>query len=244
MGSGYYDIHSHILHGLDDGPGTMEASLELVKAYIKDGTSGVIATPHFPVGNNVEAFLGKRDEAIETLRKAIKEKGLKLDIKPGAEVMMKPREKNGSAYAEIENNVEKLCMGDSNLILVEYQAGPEPVWFEESLYWLQRMGIQPILAHAERYGWLKNRKKLSKLIDKGIYIQINSGSLKGLFTPFRAFASALLRSDSVHFIATDAHDTKARRPNMTRIDNGQIYWHLENSRALYNHKGEHIFYVS
>lgn len=241
---GYYDIHSHILPGIDDGPATLSQSLELAAAYVADGATGIIATPHYAMGSGITEFLRRRQEAMDSLLRGLRDKGINLSLKLGAEVSMMPKEKGSAPYREIEESAQSLCLGDTNLMLVEYPAGPEPVWFEESIYRLQKVNVQPVLAHAERYGWLKAKKRLAKLVDKGAYVQVNAGSLKGMFTPYREFARQLLGSDYVHFIATDSHDVKRRRPQMSSVSKGQIYWHLDNSKALFNHKGEHVFYVS
>lgn len=241
---GYYDIHSHILPGIDDGPAALPQALELAAAYVADGAAGLVATPHYVMGMGIAEFLRRRQEALDSLMRGLREKGIDLSIKLGAEVSMIPKEKGSSSYREIEENAQSLCLGDTNLMLVEYPAGPEPVWFEESIYRLQKMNVQPVLAHAERYGWLKNKKRLAKLIDKGAYLQVNAGSLRGLFTPYRGFAKELLGSDYVHFVATDSHDARRRRPKMSCLSKGRIFWHLDNSKALFGHKGEHIFYVS
>src|SRR5437868_4866892 len=40
------DIHCHILPGVDDGPATLEDSLLLARALVRDGITMAIATPH------------------------------------------------------------------------------------------------------------------------------------------------------------------------------------------------------
>ena len=40
------DLHSHILPGIDDGPATMEGSLDLARAAVEAGTRTILATPH------------------------------------------------------------------------------------------------------------------------------------------------------------------------------------------------------
>lgn len=41
------DWHSHILPGIDDGSGSIEESLALLKMQREQGADTVIATPHF-----------------------------------------------------------------------------------------------------------------------------------------------------------------------------------------------------
>src|SRR5260370_39165893 len=40
------DIHSHILHGLDDGARTLEESVAMVRMAAESGTTDSVATPH------------------------------------------------------------------------------------------------------------------------------------------------------------------------------------------------------
>ena len=40
------DLHCHILHGLDDGPSTIEESIAMADSAIADGITHVVATPH------------------------------------------------------------------------------------------------------------------------------------------------------------------------------------------------------
>lgn len=40
------DIHSHILHGLDDGAKNLDVSIGMVKAAGAAGTTDIVATPH------------------------------------------------------------------------------------------------------------------------------------------------------------------------------------------------------
>ena len=44
------DIHSHILYGVDDGPKTLERSLEMLDYAQKDKITTLFATSHFKPG--------------------------------------------------------------------------------------------------------------------------------------------------------------------------------------------------
>jgi protein-tyrosine phosphatase len=41
-----FDIHYHLLYGLDDGPKTIEGSVELAEASIAEGVTHIVCTPH------------------------------------------------------------------------------------------------------------------------------------------------------------------------------------------------------
>ena len=239
----YYDIHNHILPGLDDGPEGIQGSIELAEACIKDGASGIIATPHLRLGSDLSSFLDKRDEAIGLLVSELSRRGISLIIKAGAEVMLKHKDNVNQAYSDLGRHKKELSLGDSDLLLVEYPASSEPLWFEESLFRLQDIGFQPVLAHMERYPWLKKEARLEKLVDKGIYMQVNVDSLKGLLSPSSIRARRLARSGLVHFVATDAHDAVNRRPDMAGANIKLIGDILVNSERLFLHDGSDTLYI-
>ena len=84
------------------------------------------------------------------------------------------------------------------------------------LYQVQSEGYWPILAHAERYECLvKDFRQLEVIYDMGIYIQVNADSVTNIrgFTR-KQFMKRIFKNDMVHFIGTDAHDAKERRPQI------------------------------
>ena len=58
-----FDVHYHLIFGVDDGPETIEDSIALAEASIAEGTTHIVATPH---ANNVYRF----DPAINSERLA------------------------------------------------------------------------------------------------------------------------------------------------------------------------------
>jgi len=45
-----FDIHSHILPGIDDGAKDLSESLALLKMAQSDGITHMVATPHIHIG--------------------------------------------------------------------------------------------------------------------------------------------------------------------------------------------------
>ena len=48
--TGITDMHCHVLPGLDDGPATMEETIEVLREAARQGIETMIATPHFHPG--------------------------------------------------------------------------------------------------------------------------------------------------------------------------------------------------
>ena len=57
--------------------------------------------------------------------------------------------------------------------------------------------------------------KIVELVETGAYIQINAESLiGGIFDKRASFCKKLMKEGLVHFLGTDCHDFRTRRPNM------------------------------
>ena len=79
------DLHFHLLPGVDDGPADMEASLELARAAVADGTGTIVVTPH------VRADLGVTDAVeiharVMELRHALDRADIPLELRCGGEL--------------------------------------------------------------------------------------------------------------------------------------------------------------
>src|SRR3954452_21138240 len=81
---GRTDIHFHALPGVDDGPPTMEDSLELARLAVRDGTRTVVATPHIR-----REFLADPSEVrprVAELQDRLDAEGIPLSVVPGGEL--------------------------------------------------------------------------------------------------------------------------------------------------------------
>lgn len=197
------DFHSHILPKIDDGSRSVQESLELLKMLSEQGVETVVATPHFFADReSVDDFLLRRQVAYNELCSELPQ-GMP-EILLGAEV------KYYSGIARMEN-LKKLCIGNSNLLLLEM---PMSQWTEYTLKELFELsasrGIILVLAHIERYMSLQSSDVLGRLLDSGILMQVNAT----FFTEFRTRRRALsmLRKNSIHFLGSDCHRILTRPP--------------------------------
>lgn len=201
------DLHTHILHGMDDGAATLEESVQLLRMEIEQGVTTVALTPHFSFERSVlNTFLLRRQQAFEALQAAaggIEDcPGLVL----GAEVVFSPR--------ILEEDMRLLCYGDGNAMLVELPVAFYPKWTADILFEMSMAGITPVLAHVERYEYLLNDPALlSKLVDAGAVAQVNAGSLLAGGRRRRAVLK-LMKLGFVHIMASDAHSLVKRPPNL------------------------------
>ena len=78
------DLHCHVLPGIDDGPDTIEGSVELARAAVTAGTETLVATPHVSVRypNEHEVIAG----LVEQLTQRLRSDGVELQVREGAEI--------------------------------------------------------------------------------------------------------------------------------------------------------------
>jgi protein-tyrosine phosphatase len=97
---------------------------------------------------------------------------------------------------------------------------PHELYFplEGLLEELRRSDMVGILSHPERnQGLLREPGCIERLVDHGCLMQITASSfVGGMGAGPQAMAEWMLASGLVHFLATDAHGHKSRRPLMSR----------------------------
>ena len=71
------DIHSHILYGIDDGSKSLSMTLEMIKNAEKDGTSKLVATPHYCRGYGETEYCEVKNMLCNLKEIVKKEKNLK-----------------------------------------------------------------------------------------------------------------------------------------------------------------------
>lgn len=220
------DLHSHILHGIDDGAKTIEDSLAMAKIAVANGTTVIAATPHVIEGQWLPAW----DIIVKLcaeLNSELKKAQLDLTVIPGAEVAL------NMDILDLVPGPGPYCINGGKYMLVELPATHIPHYTDDFFFSLQTRGITPILAHPERHPEIARHPKLAlDWVNKGILMQMNGPSLVGKMGE-RAMKTAetLLISNLVHFFGSDAHSPKSRTPRLLDAE--------EKSRALIGHEITH-----
>jgi protein-tyrosine phosphatase len=200
------DLHSHILPGIDDGPATMEGSLDLARAAVAAGTRTIVATPHVngDFGIDAERIAAAHAEVTEAIAKA----GIPLDVRPGAEIAI-------WRLVDLDDaELRALALGGGPYVLVESPFSPVVGDFEPMVLDLQARGHRVLLAHPERCpAFQRDPARLRRLVDAGALVQLTAGSMAGAFgSTVRRFTVLLLREGLAHVVASDAHDARNRPP--------------------------------
>lgn len=196
---GFTDWHSHILPGVDDGIPNIQKSLEVLEAYEKMGVKEIWLTPHimedFP---NETSFLRQRFGEL-TLEY---DGNIKLHL--AAENML------DSLFEERLEKNDFLPLGEEgNYLLVETSYFSPPMNFDELIDDVKSLGYYPVLAHPERYRYMKEQDYES-LKERGVVMQVNMMSLVGMYgETARKKAEWLLKKGMIDLAGSDIHRLSA-----------------------------------
>lgn len=200
------DIHTHVLYGIDDGSPTIENSLEMLRVAERIGFRGVVLTPHYMSYTNFVSRVAENKKRLKALIKAVAEENINIQLFLGNELYYEPD------MIQMVEAGEFTTLNKSNYFLVETMRHDSSVeHLQEFLYRLQAKGYSTILAHPERYDFVReNPNVLLDFIDKGTYIQTNALSLTGFYgSASKETAEIMLEHNMVQFLASDAHRVKS-----------------------------------
>jgi len=80
--TGYVDIHSHTLPGVDDGPPSFEISLAMLEVAFSQGGGTLVLTPHLRPIDGTDKEEEHRERFAE-FKQAVREAGIEIDLRFG-----------------------------------------------------------------------------------------------------------------------------------------------------------------
>ena len=211
---GKTDRHSHILYGVDDGIRTLENSLAALPYMEEHGVSEIWCTPHIMEDvPNTTAFLKERFAELHSAYNG----PVKLHL--AAEYML-------DNMFEKRFRAQDLLTMENDVVLVETSTWTPPVNFYDVLEEIKSAGYRPMLAHPERYRYLK-QAGYEKLKEMGIRFQMNLPSIVGFYgETANNKALWLLEKGYYDEVGSDCHrlqttkeqfERKALTPDMVRL---------------------------
>lgn len=220
------DLHTHVLPGVDDGPGDRAEALELLRRMREDGVRNVVATPHFLPGM-YEPEQSSIAEALESVRGQVQD----LKIHPGREIRL-----GGPDVVERILGGELAPLGTAGrYVLIEFPFAGLPVHAVDTLKRIRDGGLTPVVAHPERIAEIQRTPGTCEpLLESGVLLQVNAGSVlarEGQGT--RRAARELFRRGWVSFLASDAHHPTSRAPRLTQaLDVLEAEWGVPRPRRF------------
>ncbi|WP_124980813.1 tyrosine-protein phosphatase [Nonlabens xiamenensis] len=225
---GFTDIHNHVLPGIDDGAAELNDTMQMIRAMKEIGIKDCIPTPHTMedyYGNDAEVIREKYLHTLEEL-KSSDVSGFIAGV--ASEYML------DAGFEELLENKELLCLKD-NYVLTELSYFQEPANLHHLVFDIQQKGLEPIMAHPERYRYVKSMETYMDWTGRGFLLQLNLLSLTdhyGKDAQRKAFA--LLEKDMYTFAGTDAHRLEhVDKIGCIRLDKKQFE---STKKLMENHK--------
>ena len=202
-----FDIHSHIVWGIDDGSPDIEISIAMLELAWESGTTDIVATPHSNAEYEYQPAL--IDERIQEL---MARTGGRPKIHRGCDLHL-----NFDNLDHLLANPSVYTIAGKQYLLVECPDFHVGKHTELVLRQILDAGLVPIVTHPERNPVLQKKlERVEEWVDLGCLVQVTALSVTAGFG--RAATKAcheLLRRGLVHIVASDAHDPSYRS---TRLD--------------------------
>lgn len=192
------DLHCHILPGVDDGSKDLAMSLQMLEAAKEAGVTSMVCTPHardpyFDFDAMWQAFYTLEDAS----------GGFPMTM--GFEVAHKKLVQLG-----VEEWAPALAFDGTGEFLLELDTACTEADFEDyerTIYTLQGMGFDVIIAHPERYRAIQKNTDLAvRLVRMGCKLQASADFVAGgRFGREKKPAQKMFEQMLYRYIASDAH---------------------------------------
>jgi protein-tyrosine phosphatase len=184
----------------------------MAEQAVAGGSNVLFATPHLLTRQDLAKSLQVAGYVAQ-LQAHLTNAGIPLQLVPGMEVYPE------SFIVEAVKVGYPITLGPARkYLLIDTPLIRLPLGFEQLIFQLELQGIIAILAHPERSADVQaNLQILEPLLRRGVLLQINGSSLLGQHgAGAERAARTLLDLRWVHFIASDAHSPRRRRPGLAR----------------------------
>ncbi len=202
------DLHSHILPGIDDGARTLDDSLDIARAAVRDGIVTIAGTPHVRDDWPTDADL--MEARLAELRAELELAGIPLDVRSGGEIAL------AWVTRLPAEELRRFGLGGTRYLLVETPYYGWPRILPDLLFSLLDQGFTPVLAHPERNAEVAaHPERLIELVEAGVLVQVTAASVDGrIGRRAHDCGRYLLRAGLAHLLASDAHHASVREVGM------------------------------
>ena len=227
----FVDIHSHIIFGADDGAGSLDEALEMLKRDREEGAAAVFATPRYAPESGYAPEAASVMEKFEILREAAAKEVPDLRLFLGSECYCA-----WDLARRIHRN-EAFRMNGTDYVLAAFHeyGGPDdsPGRIRENLAELQAQGFRPILAQPEACRTLaENRDLLRELTDSGVLLQVSAFNLDlNLSVRTKEMAQWMAEERLISFIGSDMHGRFPKRTPRMKEGVAWLYAHTDKAYA-------------
>ena len=220
------DFHTHLLPDVDCS-GDPKLAAAFINIMKRSGIRHIVLTPHFypQLHSSINDFIKSRNLKIAALQNELAKSDInEIELIPAAEILLCPN------IHELDG-LEKLCINNTKSILFEM---PDLPWGEsliETLESVRKIGLDVIIAHADRYGV----KESQIFIDMGFKIQLNAEGLCSVFKKSKFIDWA--KNGYVYALGSDKHIHSKNPPSDYRnfikaADSLSSFSHIIEERML------------
>jgi tyrosine-protein phosphatase YwqE len=196
------DIHSHLIPGIDDGSKSMKESISLLKGMELLGYEKVITTPHIMLDayKNTPQIIC---DGLKSLNEAAVKEGITLEIEAAAEYYL------DDGFEKLIQQGDVLTI-DGKYLLFETSYFAKPIQLEEMIFAISSAGYIPLMAHPERYRYIKDlSKEYGRFKELGVMFQVNLNSFSGHYgKDAKQKVNFLSKEGQIDFLGSDVHHLK------------------------------------
>ncbi len=230
----FTDLHTHLLPEVDDGSDSWETTMEMLRQGYADGIRQVVCTPHMMSRKDFdqEEFIIARYEELLQQARAAK---IDITIHLGSELYIQPDIDFSRRIATYADN--------RRYFLVEFPMNLIPDFVAKTFFDCVLHDQVPLVAHPERYSRIITEPaKAFEFVERGAVLQINAGSLLGIFgLTVKNTAFQLMDHDLVGLVASDAHDLQARPLKLKAAHDLVVErWGVERAKRLFYENPQRI----
>ena len=206
------DIHCHLLPGIDDGARDLDQALAMARLAVDGGIHFSVMTPHIHPGR-YENTSDSIEQATTGFRDALRREQIPLRIGMAAEVRLSPEI---LPLLEADQIPFYGVLDGFRLMLLEFRHSHIPPGSSKLVEKLLQRNIRPIIAHPERNkDVMRNVSKIDPFVRLGCFLQLTASAVAGRFGPdAHKRALQILEMDVFKILASDAHNLKARLPDL------------------------------
>jgi protein-tyrosine phosphatase len=199
---GHTELHFHLLPGVDDGPETLEASIELARAAAAQGTRTIVATPH--VMETLVTDVRSLPPLVAQVGGALRGAGIPIRVLCGGELA------HPMVARLSHEELDLIAHGPPGRrwLLLEAPLTGLDQGFASAAAELRAKGFAALIAHPERAlpdspaGW----EIIDAELAAGSGLQVNAWSLAGVYGErVREHAIRAAKATPIVALASDAH---------------------------------------